>query len=171
MNTEPAVAVKAIAANQGRELREIRLKALRDSPTAFLTTAADAEEKPDEYWAEMAALGAAGESWVTFLAYTDEDQSVGMVTIGADPERPGVMGLIQLWVEPAYRGKSVGSSLVDGAIRWAARRSDRVRLGVASDNHYAISLFERSGFVATGEEEPFPGHEGRSVRYYERRNE
>lgn len=167
MNTQPAATVRLITADQGSQLREVRLNALRDSPDAFLTTSAEAQEKPDEYWAEMAALGAAAETWATFLAYSD-DEPIGMVTIGTDPERPGVMGLVQMWVEPAYRGRSVGASLVEAAATWARGRSDRVRLGVATDNPHAINLFERCGFVATGEEEPFPGHESRSVRYYER---
>lgn len=167
MKTEPTVTIRLIAREQGPQLREVRLKALRDSPSAFLMTAAEAEQKPDEYWAEMAALGAAAETWATFLAYND-DEPIGMVTIGNDPERLGVMGLVQMWVEPAYRGKSVGDGLVEAAVTGARGRSDRVRLGVATDNPHAINLFERCGFVATGEEEPFPGHEVRTVRYYER---
>ena len=46
----PPITVKALRAEQWRELRDIRLRALRDSPEAFLTTTAQAENEPDEFW-------------------------------------------------------------------------------------------------------------------------
>lgn len=70
VNQRDSVTVRVVRADQWRELREIRLRALRDYPEAFTTTAAQAESEPDEYWAERAALAARGEVWTTFLAPT-----------------------------------------------------------------------------------------------------
>jgi len=169
MNTQSIISVKTVRADQWRELREIRLEALRDSPQAFATTAAQAEAEPDEYWAKFAERAATGDTWATFLAYADNERPVGMVSVGVDPDRPGVVGLIQMWVNPAWRKRSIGSQLVEAVVSWASgRSSDRIRLGVASDNHRAAHLFENCGFLATGEEEPFEGQHGRSIKYYER---
>jgi RimJ/RimL family protein N-acetyltransferase len=85
-----------------------------------------------------------------------------------DPARPGGVELIQMWVDPSWRNQSVGAQLVEAVVIWGARRADRIRLGVATDNHAAMALYARCGFVPTGEEEPFKGRPGIRVRYYER---
>lgn len=93
---------------------------------------------------------------------------MGMVSGGTDPDRAGVIGLIQMWVDPAWRKRSIGYQLVEAVVSWASERSNRIRLGVASDNRNAVHLFERCGFLSTGEEEPFEGRPGVSVQYFER---
>lgn len=128
---------------------------------------AQAEAEPDEYWAERAALAAERKVWATFLA-VNGNEVVGMVTGGKDPEKPGVAGLIQMWVDPTWRQQSIGTELVSAVVSWASNGFERMRLGVASDNVSAIRLFERCGFVPIGEEEPFPERPGIVIQYFER---
>jgi len=165
----PPVTVKPLRAEQWRQLRDIRLRALRDSPGAFLTTAAQAEKEPDEFWSNRAALAACGEKWGNFLAFTDQGEAIGMVSGVEDRGTPGVVELVQMWVDPTWRNQSVGAQLVAAIIEWSAPRADRIRLGVAEDNQAAITLYTRCGFLPTGEEEPFAGRSGIATRYYERR--
>jgi RimJ/RimL family protein N-acetyltransferase len=160
--------VRSLDATQWRELRAVRLRALRDAPEAFLTTSAEAEAQPDEYWSNRAAMAARGDGWGIFLAYARGGDVVGMVAGVDDPERPRVVELIQMWVDPSARGRSVGVLLVEAVVRWASWRADRMRLGVATDNHAAMALYARNGFTPTGEEQPFKGRPGINVRYYER---
>lgn len=163
------ITVKPLRAEQWRELRDIRLRALRDSPKAFLTTAAQAENEPDEFWSNRAALAARGESWGIFLAFTDKGEAIGMVAGVEDPKTPGLVELVQMWVDPTWRNHSVGAQLVAAIVEWTAPRAERIRLGVADDNQAAIALYTRCGFRPTGEEEPFEGRPGIVSRYYERR--
>jgi ribosomal protein S18 acetylase RimI-like enzyme len=165
----PPITVKPLRAEQWRELRDIRLRALRDSPEAFLTTVAQAEKEPDEFWSSRAALAAHGERWGICLAYTDQGEAIGMASGVEDPEIPGVVELVQMWVDPTWRHQSVGAQLVAAIIAWSAPRADRIRLGVAEDNHAAIDLYTRCGFMPTGEEQPFEGRPGIATQYYERR--
>lgn len=167
MNQRIRVKVRQVRAEEWRELREVRLRALRDSPGSFTTTAAQAEAEPDRYWADRAALAAEGEVWATFLALNG-NEAVGMVSGGSDQERQGVVGLIQMWVDPSWRNRSIGTELVGAVVSWASDRFERIRLGVASDNGPAIRLFERCEFVPTGEEDPFPERPGIRIRYFER---
>jgi RimJ/RimL family protein N-acetyltransferase len=165
----PPITVKPLRAEEWRELRDVRLRALRDSPQAFLTTAVQAENEPDEFWANRAALAARGERWGIFLALTDKGEAIGMVSGVEDSETLGVVELVQMWIDPAWRNQSVGAQLVAAIIEWSSPRADRIRLGVADDNQPAIALYTRCGFLPTGEEEPFEGRPGIASRYYERR--
>lgn len=165
----PTITVKALRAEQWRQLRDVRLRALRDSPGAFLTTAAQAEKEPDEFWSNRAALAACGEKWSIFLAFTDQGEAIGMVSGVEDRETRGAVELVQMWVDPNWRNQSVGAQLVAAIIEWSTPRADRIRLGVAEDNQAAIALYMRCGFLPTGEEEPFEGRAGIATRYYERR--
>jgi RimJ/RimL family protein N-acetyltransferase len=162
------ITVRLIGAAEWRELREIRLRALRDAPEAFLTTAAQAEAERDEHWADRAAMSERGDRWGIFLARAESGDAVGMASGIEDPNRPGTVELIQMWVDPSWRNKSIGAQLVEAVVTWGARRAERIRLGVATDNPAALALYARSGFVATGEEKPFEGRPGINIRYFER---
>ena len=168
MGLNASVTVRPLRADEWRDLRDVRLRALRDSPAAFTTTAAEAERHPDEYWSDRAVKAALGDGWGIFLARDAADLAVGMVSVVDVPDRPRVVELIQMWVDPSQRKRSVGAQLVEAVVEWGARRADRMRVGAASDNHAAIALYTRCGFLPTGEELPFDGRPGISARYFER---
>lgn len=71
--------VRQIRADEGPRLRALRLRALADSPWAFGSTLAREEAFTDDVWQERAALSAAGEDRVTFIA-EDDDRWIGMAT-------------------------------------------------------------------------------------------
>src|SRR5204863_5305502 len=65
-------------------------------------------------------------------------------------------GLVRLWgffVKPEFRRRGVGKTLMEGAIQRAARMPNVVRmeLGVSDSSVAARRLYERAGFVDTGE--------------------
>jgi len=65
---------------------------------------------------------------------------------------PVVATVFGVWVEPALRGHGLGGRLVDAIVEWAvARGAERVQLWVTEDNDAARMLYERHGFVCTGE--------------------
>jgi len=64
----------------------------------------------------------------------------------------GDAGLFAMWVAPASRGKGIGRALVGAVVQWARSRGyRRVLLDVADENAHAVRLYERCGFVPTGE--------------------
>lgn len=74
--------------------------------------------------------------------------------------RRGVAGLGMLVAEP-WRGRGVGSSLMEAALAWAAdQHAHKVFLEVWPHNVAAIALYRKYGFV----------EEGRLRRHYRRRN-
>ena len=142
----PAVSwtIHRLGKGDGARLREIRLRALQDSPDAFGSTYAQCTDRPLSAWEKQV------EGLPTFLA-TKEGCDVGMVRFAVDEQDGNVAWLISMWVAPEVRGLGLGSSLIDRLIDYAKlMRVQRIRLDVADGNASAIALYERKGFLPTG---------------------
>lgn len=63
--------------------------------------------------------------------------------------------LARLAVRPDHQGQGIGSALIGGLIEHTRRRGkSRITLNTQGDNHSSQSLYERIGFVRTGEQYP-----------------
>nr|WP_231134241.1 GNAT family N-acetyltransferase [Motilibacter deserti] len=83
---------------------------------------------------------------------------VGVVAAVPEDLHPGQQRLIAMWVDPGHRGGPVAGLLVEVLCDWARTASATgVSLWVTQDNARARGLYERLGFVATGEREPMVG--------------
>jgi ribosomal protein S18 acetylase RimI-like enzyme len=138
--------------------KDLRLRALADSPDAFASTRARESARGDDEWRDRLERGA--NSLRDFPALA----SVGGVPAGIvwtrfDDERPGIAHLFQVWVAPEHRGTGVGRRLVEAAIAWARRSEVRVlELAVTSNGSAAAHLYRDLGFSAVGEPQPLrPG--------------
>ncbi|MGY6657284.1 GNAT family N-acetyltransferase [Amycolatopsis sp. TRM77291] len=127
--------------------REIRLRALMDTPENYGSIAAAERAQSDEEW--LAKL--AGDAW--FAAF-DDGRAVGLV---AGRARDDGWILYSMWVAPEARRRGLGTRLMD-EVRSAAEEDGarEVWLHVAEDNDHARRLYLRLGFIATGELEPMP---------------
>jgi GNAT superfamily N-acetyltransferase len=140
--------VRQIRADEGGRLRVLRLDALADSPWAFGSTRAREEAFTDDVWQERAALSAAGEDRVTFIA-EDGDRWIGMATGLREPD--GRRDLVGMFVDPIARGQRLGAALVEAVSAWArARGASRLHLWVTTTNEPALRLYRRTGFHPTG---------------------
>ncbi len=148
--------VRRIRAHEGLALKEIRLAALLDAPTAFGSTHAAEAAQPDDHWESRAALGASGSQSATFFAVTDESV-IGLVA-GYRPDPEGsTVELVSMWVAPSHRQAGAGRQLVDAVLDWARETgASRVELWVTRGNDQAQRLYESAGFVETGEQQPLP---------------
>lgn len=167
------IAVRRIRADEWRELRDLRLRALAEAPQAFITTLAQATAWAEGDWREAARRGGAGERWAVFVAEvagadaaggpggrSEGGGLVGMAT-GHFPDEghraldgPTIVSLIQMWVDPRLRRSGVGRRLVEAVRGWAATRgSARVRLGVNDADPGALAFYEALGFRDTGRRE------------------
>jgi GNAT superfamily N-acetyltransferase len=141
------ITVRAVRADEGPRLRELRMRALADAPEAFASTPEQESRLPDEHWSEMAA---GGEEVGIYVAI-DGESWIGMAAGRWFARERGVVQLWGMWVEPARRGERVGERLVAAMRSWATTRGARfIRVGVV-DGSPAIAVYERLGFVLTGE--------------------
>jgi ribosomal protein S18 acetylase RimI-like enzyme len=157
------VTVRRLAPGEVELLRDIRLRALEDTPLAFGSTyAREVAFEPAE-WERRARDSAAGERSVTFVVEPRDGMAAGAIH-----DDPAVAHLYGMWVAPEARGSGAGRALVDAVIAWARERgARRLTTSVTEDNDGALRLYERAGFVDTGAREPL-GHSGATVVVLER---
>jgi len=135
--------------------REVRLRALLDSPSAFASTYDAERARPPHAWAERVSGAASGAERAMFLAF-DGAECVGLAggvedSLGADRQ------LVSMWVAPEHRGSGVAAALVAAVLAWAEGSGARtVGLWVTRDNHRARRFYERAGFTVTGDVQPLP---------------
>ncbi|RCG28608.1 GNAT family N-acetyltransferase [Sphaerisporangium album] len=132
-------------------LREVRLRALAESPSAFASTL----EREQQFGADVWVSRVTREESATFLAEED-GRPLGTAT-GFVEEDPATVHLVGMWVDPSARGTGVAGRLVETVVDWARERdARRVELWVTVLNHRARALYERHGFSPTGDRQPLP---------------
>ncbi|WP_241827900.1 GNAT family N-acetyltransferase [Actinopolymorpha singaporensis] len=160
--SRPGVVVRQVGPDDWREWRAVRLAALEEAPWAFGSTLAQARTFGEDEWRRRLT---------GFPCYLADLPGVAASPVGMsgafieDPE-PGELGLwqggttvelVSMWVGPAARGRGVGAHLVAAVVDWATRTgAARVHLWVTDGNDPARRLYERCGFVPTGERGPLP---------------
>jgi GNAT superfamily N-acetyltransferase len=130
--------------------RELRLRALADSPDAFARTLAEALGANDAYWVKLTESVTVPGGQVMLVAEV-ESRPVGLAFGLFDKEREKIGHVGGMWVDPGARGRGAGRALLDAAIAWARSRAlDRLELWVTKGNAPAERLYERAGFADTG---------------------
>jgi GNAT superfamily N-acetyltransferase len=159
-----AMDIRRIRADEGLRLRDIRLRALADSPMAYGSTLAREQAYPEAVWHERAANGAAADKSVTFVA--DHDNRLVAMATGLPPESdhhavsptPSPLAspmMVGVYVDGGVRRQGIGVELVAAVIEWArARGWARLRVWITSGNAPALALYRRCGFRATGATRP-----------------
>jgi GNAT superfamily N-acetyltransferase len=149
--------IRRIRADEGLQLRALRLHALADAPMAYGSTFAREESYPEALWHERAATGAAGSNVVTFVAESG-NQLVGMATglvLGSEPENNLEPTMVGVFVNGSVRRQGVGVELVEQIVCWAlARGWTRLVVWITSGNEPAIQLYRRCRFEFTGTTRP-----------------
>ena len=152
--------IRRIHSGEAAHLRDIRLRALADSPRAFGGTFDADSERPSAYWEELATAWSDGDSGAAFVLEADG----AWVGIAAGVRRfdqlgfvaePGTVMLGWMWVAPKARRGGLGVQLTGEVVAWAADTGAReVHLWVTRGNEEALSLYRRAGFSPVDEHKP-----------------
>jgi ribosomal protein S18 acetylase RimI-like enzyme len=135
--------------------KAVRLRALKDSPTAFGATYAKESQLTDDDWVKRAERWN-GERAAGFIAM-DGETACGMVCSFLDEEDATRAHLIAMWAAPTHRRQGLGCRLVTEVLDWArCRGAHTMLLMVTSSNEPAMRFYERLGFTRTGRTEPYP---------------
>ncbi len=139
--------IRTAVADDRLLLRELRLRALAESPAAFAATAEEEAGLPEDEWTRRAA----GDGDAVFVVLRGE-RGVGMAGVRWFDAERGVATLWGMWVDPDLRGGGVGRRLVDAVRAWTREGGGRfVRLGVLDGSPGPMGFYERLGFVRVGE--------------------
>jgi ribosomal protein S18 acetylase RimI-like enzyme len=148
------IAIELITPQNAPIFKDIRLRALQDSPTAFSSTFAEESKLTDADWVKRATQWNGAKS-IGYLAL-DDRAAVGIAAGILNQTEPSRADLVSMWVDPIHRRKGIGRVLVDAVVAWARERNAQgLWLLVTSNNHTAINFYQRLGFSLTGKTEPY----------------
>ncbi|HEX6394092.1 MAG TPA: GNAT family N-acetyltransferase [Acidimicrobiales bacterium] len=143
-------------------MKDLRLRALLDSPGAFGST----------YELEVVRSPLCWRPWVDegcVFVVEGDDRWLGLVAVFLDGEDHSICHLASMWTDPGSRGLGLGRRLLESGIEWARDRGATVvRLGVVEDNATALRLYRGAGFEPTGAREPLHSEPSKTVIYMER---
>ncbi|HWR50745.1 MAG TPA: GNAT family N-acetyltransferase, partial [Bryobacteraceae bacterium] len=139
------ITVRRFAPDEWRAYRELRLRALVESPESFGSTHAREVSRSDQEWEARLREGVKAEAQLPLVALSD-DVPVGLAWGRQDANDASVAHLFQVWVAPEARARGIGRLLLDAVIGWAKTRSVRaIRLGVTPSHPAALRLYRRAG--------------------------
>jgi len=135
-------------------LRDLRLRMLEDAPDAFTITVEAERHKPVWWWRDRLQSTCADPRRLALVAEVG-GEPVGSVLGVVDPAERALAHLYALWVARDARRTGVATALIDAICSWARERgASTIDLSVTVGNDGAMALYERCGFVDTGEREP-----------------
>jgi len=151
-----SVSLRRLAPSEVALHRDLRLRALQDSPDSFGETFADAFVRPLEHWETLTRSVTEPSAQVMLLACRGDDV-VGSAYGLLDRTRADAGWVGGMWVDPAWRRRGVGRALLEGVVAWAGERGlGRLGLWAPAHSPAAIALYTRAGFRETGERRPIP---------------
>ena len=162
----PTPHIRTLAHHEWSIYKDLRLRALADSPDAFGSLLAREQNRSDAEWASRLTAGS-NSSDLPLVAEVAEEP-IGLAWGRIENSNPDVADLYQMWVAPSYRRLGAGKMLLAAVITWArAQNASYLELGVTSGNSPARRLYSRAGFEPVGLPQPLrPGSEllGQTMR-------
>ena len=130
--------------------REVRLRALSDSPDGYGSTYEAALKRDQRSWQKQLCSTTSGDLRNTQFAFEGND-CIGIAALYREPSAPSG-DIIMMWVDPRYRGSGAASSMIGNLLFWAKDSGfTAVSLNVTDTNARAIKFYENQGFHDTGE--------------------
>ena len=121
--------------------REVRLRALAESPSAFTATLADEADRDESFWRDRMTR--------SYRLLAERGQlPQGIVSLGVYEEEPSAAEVFGLYVVPEVRGTGVSWRLVEAAAALATQNGyGQLYYWVGTDNGRAIGFAKNSGSV------------------------
>ena len=150
------IQVRALKRHEVDLHKELRLKALRDEPDVFGQSFEDAASRDTGYWEQLTESVTAVDQHIMLLSIVEE-VVCGSVYGLLDRTRADGVRVGGMWVDPLYRKRGVGMSLLRELFQWALKQErSHVGLWVPAHKKGAVALYKRAGFVETGACKPHP---------------
>lgn len=135
-------------------LREVRLAALGESPSAFGSTWARESQYDEARWRDWTTSAA-----VFLLVDSGDDGEPRGLAAGLPVGAGDVRQVVAVWVCPASRGRGGADLLLEAVEGWARHDgAHRLELWLTRGNVRARGLYLRRGFVETGRSKPLPSN-------------
>ena len=143
------IEVRAASPDEWRSVRDLRLRALEDSPSAFGSTLERERAYAKREWLQW--ISGWERAVNRLLVAIDERTWIGMA-VGSRADDDERVHLYAMWVDPGSRRTGVGRRLVEAVLEWAeAEGATEIELGATAINRDAVVFYERLGFADSGE--------------------
>jgi GNAT superfamily N-acetyltransferase len=148
--------IRRVQPSDAGRARALRLEMLADAPLAYITTLAEAAERPHADYAGFVERCSSGVQNAMFVADAD-GALVGQAFGAIHPTEPDRTMVYAVYVAPAYRGRGLLEGLVDAVAEWS-RITGRptLELEVVTSNGRALRAYQKLGFVCAGDPVPHP---------------
>ena len=143
-------------------VRDLRLRAVTDTPIAFLESSEEVLALGEDDWRDRVVRNVA-ENSTQVVAVDPDGRWVGSMVCFISDGAPGYIedrrlgparaNLVGVFVDPEWRGDAgVTDALLDAISRWVAedRGLTELYLHVSAANPRAVRSYEKRGFVRTG---------------------
>lgn len=142
--------LRTLEANDWEAWRAVRLAALANAPDAFGSGFNDWVNAPEAQWRGRLSIPDAIDLVAHEVDETGSERAVGMAT--GVPTGHGGAEIISMWVDPAFRGGGLASSLIREIANWAVQSGfSELRLAVRPDNTTAQSVYQHNNFIVSNE--------------------
>jgi GNAT superfamily N-acetyltransferase len=146
--TMAKITVRVLGESEWSLYREVRLRALAQSPSAFTATLADEEDRGESFWRDRMTQ--------SYRLLAERGQlPQGIVSLGVYDEEPSAAEVFGLYVVPEARGTGVSWRLVEAAAALATENGYvQLYYWVGTDNGRAVGFAKNFGFRSTGYRRP-----------------
>lgn len=146
------IKVIKLPASKWREYRNLRLKAVKNDPLAFVDTYEEELNSSEEKW----KLRLNSPNGLMLFAEAD-GKPVGMVGAFWENKEKNkhIANIVSLFVKEEFRGKGIGKILLEAMIKELNRKSDirKLKLGVVFTQIAALNMYQKLGFKIIGKAE------------------
>ncbi len=147
------VQIRTLAGDEWTLCRDLRRRALAESPDAFRATQAEEDQESDQWLEDLirnTVEHPRGGLWIADVGANP----VGMLFGRLDPDDLH-LSIGAMWVDPEERDQGIGRALVAAAIEWAIEAgATTATLWVTEGNGSALALYRSCGFADTDERQP-----------------
>ena len=132
--------------------RQIRLRALKDSPHAFMSSYDSARARPWSSWKEQVEASATGRERITCLCF-EGGHAVGIAALYASGQADPSMGeVIQVWVDPQHRQNGIARHLMLMLTEWAHTHGySQLYATIHKENAEVLPFYNALGFLLDAE--------------------
>lgn len=147
------ISVIRIDTSRWQEARALRLEALQQDPTAFISSYADEVQFDDDRWLQRVQSGYDKQENITLYAESNT-KLVGM--LGANWSNRSkiqhVANIYGVYVSPSVRGQGIGSLLLQSLLDELGNlpRLEKVKLTVTATQTSARALYKKYNFEIVG---------------------
>ena len=146
--TMTEITVRVLDESEWSLYRDVRLRALAESPGSFTATLAEEADRDEQFWRDRMTRSHR-------LLAERGPVPEGIVSLGPNEEEPSAAEVFGLYVVPEARGTGVSWRLVEAAAALATRQAYlQLYYWVGTDNGRAVGFANNFGFRITDYRRP-----------------